>query len=123
MFPVFFSVKKIRPSGVNFSETGKLRLVRIGVTGDAGARACDKKCGAINRMSMQVTLIASLVDFGSIESNRNSVRVTIITKKPSDDSRLERISRAIPCYFAKYRSVTTLFQQRCHECMYRIVNR
>src|SRR2546427_3465775 len=80
MCPVFFSVKKIRPSGVNLSETGKLRLVRIGVTGDAAARACDKKCGAINRTSMQVNLIASLVDFGSIESNRNSVRVTITTK-------------------------------------------
>jgi hypothetical protein len=35
MFPVSFSLKKIRPSGANVSETGKLRLVRTGVTNEA----------------------------------------------------------------------------------------
>ena len=33
-FPVFFSLKRMRPSGENLSETGKLRPVRTGVTGE-----------------------------------------------------------------------------------------
>jgi len=36
MLPVFFSLKKILPSGANFSETGKLRPVRMVVTGEEG---------------------------------------------------------------------------------------
>jgi len=34
--PVFFSLKKMRPSGANLSETGKLRPVRMVVTGEEG---------------------------------------------------------------------------------------
>jgi len=33
--PVFFSLKKMRPSGAKFRERGKLRPVRIVVTGEA----------------------------------------------------------------------------------------
>ena len=35
MLPVSFSLKKIRPSGANFRESGKLRPVRIVVIGEA----------------------------------------------------------------------------------------
>ena len=34
MLPVFFSVKKMRPSGANLSETGNLRPVRRAFTGE-----------------------------------------------------------------------------------------
>ncbi len=34
MFPVFFSLKNMRPSGANLRETGKLRPVRTDVTGE-----------------------------------------------------------------------------------------
>jgi hypothetical protein len=34
MLPVSFSLKKMRPSGANFRESGKLRPVRIVVTGE-----------------------------------------------------------------------------------------
>ncbi len=36
ILPVFFSLKKMRPSGANLSETGKLRPVRMVVTGEEG---------------------------------------------------------------------------------------
>lgn len=56
MLPLSFSVKKIRPSGANLRDTGKLRPVRTGVTGDVVAWACDKKCGAIKSSSTQAIL-------------------------------------------------------------------
>jgi len=59
MFPVFFSVKKMRPSGANLSETGKLRPVRIALTGEtawAGGNMAGLRNKRVRRVVFQSML-------------------------------------------------------------------
>jgi len=62
MLPVSFSLKKIRPSGANFRESGKLRPVRIVVIGEAVEDwACENIQEPVESM-IKVTTFA--VNFG-----------------------------------------------------------
>jgi hypothetical protein len=58
MLPVSFSLKKMRPSGANFRESGKLRPVRIVVTGEGVDNwACENIQEPFERM-IKMTILA-----------------------------------------------------------------
>jgi hypothetical protein len=58
MLPVSFSLKKMRPSGANFRESGKLRPVRIVVTGEGVDNwACENIQEPFKRM-IKMTILA-----------------------------------------------------------------
>jgi len=69
MLPVFFSLKKMRPSGADFRESGKLRPVRIVVIGEAVE---DWACGIIQEpVEIMINMTISAVIFS--DGNPNTV--------------------------------------------------
>ena len=67
--PVSFSLKKMRPSGANFRESGKLRPVRIVATGEAVE---DWACGIIQEpVEIMINMTISAVIFS--DGNLNTV--------------------------------------------------